>query len=109
MAQVDVTVNGREYRITCDDGQESRLMRLAGHYDNRVREIADDLGQIGDARLMLLAALTVCDDWFELKERVADLEKASDALDPETTGAAGRAIEAAASRVREIAASLDAT
>lgn len=102
MAQVDIRVNGRDYRVTCDDGQEERLQRLAAYFDNYVTELADDLGQIGDARLMLLSALSVCDELFEARAKAADLEKAGDKLDPDTAGAAGRAVEAAAARVREI-------
>ena len=60
MAQVDIMLNGREYRITCDDGQEERLQQLAAYFDRHVSDLASDLGQIGDARLMLLSALTVC-------------------------------------------------
>lgn len=103
MALVDIRINGREYRVACDDGQEQRLEKLAAFLDSRVSDLAEDLGQIGDARLMLLSALSVCDEYFETKERLADLETAGDALDPNTQGAAGRAVEAAAKRVREIA------
>lgn len=108
MAQVDIRVNGHDYRITCDDGQEERLQGLAAFFDGYVSELADELGQIGDARLMLLSALTLCDELFELRERVSDLEGASEKLDPETAGAAGRAVEAAVARVKEMASTLDA-
>jgi cell division protein ZapA len=107
MAQVDIRVNGRIYKVTCDNGQEERLQRLAAYFDDYVSDLAQELGQIGDARLMLLSALTVCDELFETKERVSDLETAGDALDPDTAGAAGRAVEAAAKRVREIAETLE--
>ena len=104
MAQVDITVNGREYKVTCDDGQEARLRQLAAYFDNQVTNLAEDLGQIGDARLMLLSALTVCDDLFDARARVESLENASDELDAETLGGAARVIEAAARRVDKIAA-----
>jgi cell division protein ZapA len=102
MAQVEIQLNGRDYRVTCDDGQEARLQELAAYFDRHVSELAKELGQIGDARLMLLSALTVCDELFEAKARIADLEEATDSLDPDTAGAAGRAIEAAVARVNEI-------
>ena len=102
MAQVDIRVNGREYRITCDDGQEARLQQLAAYFDRYVTQLADDLGQIGDARLMLLSALSLCDELFEAKGRAEDLEHATDSLDADTAGAASRAIEAAVQRVNEI-------
>ena len=103
MAQVEINVNGRDYRVTCEDGQEDRLKRLAAHFDAQVGGLTRELGQIGDARLMLLAALTVCDELFDLKERVADLEDATGELDDATIGGASRAIEAAVKRVNEIA------
>lgn len=102
MAQVEIQLNGRDYRVTCDDGQEARLQELAAYFDRHVSELADELGQIGDARLMLLSALTVCDELFETKARVAELEDATNDLDPATAGAASRAIEAAVARVNDI-------
>ena len=69
MATVDITINDRIYKITCDDGQENRLRMLAADADQRVRFVADELGQIGDSRLMLLAMLMVCDELHELREK----------------------------------------
>ncbi len=108
MAEVAIRVNGRDYRVACDDGQEDRLQSLAAFFNGYVTDLGEELGQIGDARLMLLSALTVCDELFELRGRVKDLENAGDALDDDTVGAAGRAVEAATSRVREIASTLEA-
>ena len=56
---------------------------------------------------MLLAALTVCDELFDAKGRAADLEDATHAMDPETLGGASRAVEAAATRINDIAGRLD--
>ena len=103
MAQVDIRANGRAYKVTCDDGQEQRLMELAAFFDRRLSTVSKDLGQIGDARLMLLAALTVCDELFEVNAKNESLERAGDALGPDTAGAAARAVEAAADRVKSIA------
>jgi cell division protein ZapA len=107
MAQVEIRVNGRDYKVTCDNGQEAHLQQLAAYFDRHVTQLSADLGQIGDSRLMLLSALTVCDELFEAKERAADMEGAVDQLDPDTAGAASRAIEAATTRVNEIAARLE--
>lgn len=103
MAQVEITVNDRAYKITCEDGQEERLGQLAAYIDRHVSDLAGELGQIGDARLMLLSALTVCDELFETKARCASLENSADELDMETLGGASRVIEAAAKRVDAIA------
>ena len=65
MAEVEIRVNGRDYRVTCEDGQEDRLNQLAAYYDRQVSDLASELGQIGDARLLLLSALTICDELFE--------------------------------------------
>jgi cell division protein ZapA len=102
MVQIDIVVNDRTYKVTCGDGQEQRLHRLADHIDRHVRSLANELGQIGDARLMLLAALTVTDELYEAKERLVDLERAADGLDAETVGGATRVIEAAAKRVESL-------
>ena len=59
------------------------------------------------SRRLLLAALTLCDELFETRERAEDLEGAGDALDPETMGGASRAVAAAAQRISEMAAKLD--
>lgn len=103
MAQVDIMVNDRLYKVTCEDGQEDRLQRLAAHFDHHVREMTRELGQIGDARLMLLSALTVCDELFEARAMIEDMEQGGEALDPATIGGASRVIDAAAKRVEGIA------
>lgn len=107
MSQVEIRVNGRDYRVTCEDGQEERLQHLSAYFDRHVTALSAELGQIGDARLMLLAALTVCDELFEAKNRIADLDEAGAPMDAETVGGASRAVEAAATRVREIAERLE--
>lgn len=103
MSQVEIMVNERAYKVTCDDGQEARLRQLAGYFDRHVSQLARELGQIGDTRLMLLSALTVCDELVECKRRVAELEEGSAALDAETIGGASRVIEAATKRVEAMA------
>ncbi len=107
MSHVEIRVSGREYRVTCEAGQEDRLQKLAAFLDKRASAMAADLPDISDARLMLLSALTICDELFEARERLEDLDGASEALDPDTMGGAARAIDAAAKRVSEIAGKLD--
>ena len=107
MAQVEITINGRLYKITCDNGQEGRLQQLADYFDRQVTQLSRELGQIGDARLMLLSSLTICDELFEARRRIADLEKATDGLDLDTMGGASHVMEAAARRVEAIAEKVD--
>lgn len=99
MAQIDILVNDRAYRVACQDGQEERLLRLAAHLDREAEALARDLGQIGEARLLLLAALTVCDELFEARADLAEAESRAQPMDEETIGGATRVIEAAAKRI----------
>jgi cell division protein ZapA len=73
MGQVSVPVNGRSYAITCEDGQETRIRRLAQYVDAKVAEFVGSVGQAGEARLLLLAALVIADE----------LSDANDALELE--------------------------
>lgn len=90
MAEVNIIVNGISYHVTCDDGQEARLVELAMIVDRKIDRLAASLGQIGDQRLLLLAALTLADEAREFPH-ANDLAAALDA--------ATRRIEALAARV----------
>ena len=103
MGQVDIRLNGRTYKITCENGQEERLTQLAAYLARHVEALTEDLGHIGDARLMLLAGLTVCDELFELKARAAAQGAEATPLDMESLSGACRVIEAATERVDAIA------
>jgi cell division protein ZapA len=73
MGQVTVPVNGRSYTLSCENGQETRIRRLAQYVDAKVGEFVADVGQVGEARLLLLAALVIADE----------LSDANDALEQE--------------------------
>src|SRR5438045_2460526 len=83
MGQVSVPVNGRSYAITCDDGQETRIRRLAQYVDAKVAEFVGSVGQAGEARLLLLASLVIADE----------LSDANDALERERNRAKTRQME----------------
>jgi len=68
MGQVVVKVNGREFPLTCADGQESRIRRLAQYVDAKVGEFTKTVGQVGEARLILLAALVIADELSDANE-----------------------------------------
>lgn len=72
MAQVTVTINNRPYEIACDDGQEAHLRRLADYVDNRVEELVASIGQVGDARLLVMVSLLIAD---ELSDAYTELDK----------------------------------
>lgn len=65
MTQVDVSINGRTYAISCDDGQEAHVARLARYLDQKVSTLAKSVGQVGDARLLVMASLVVVDELVE--------------------------------------------
>lgn len=94
MAQVDVTINNRSYRIACDDGQEEHLVRLADFVDRRVQDLVDSVGQVGDARLLVMANLLIADELSEaygsMKEEAAEPDQAGSgiAAPPAANGAA---------------------
>ena len=97
MAKAAITIRGREYAVACAPGQEARLVELSRRLDKRVRQIADAVGDIGEARLLLVAALALLDELDAARRSTpADLrqQKAASAL----SDAAAR-IEALARRV----------
>jgi cell division protein ZapA len=75
MAQVNVTINGRQFRMACEDGQESHLVRLAEDLDKRIEQLRGKFGEIGDTRLTVMAALTVADELAEAGRKLRRLEE----------------------------------
>ena len=69
MSHINVTINGRQYRMACEEGQEVRLLKLAESLESRVDELRGKFGEIGDARLTVMAALTVCDELLDASQR----------------------------------------
>jgi len=80
MGQVSVTINGRQYRMACDDGQEDYLTRLAQDLDQRIEQLRTDFGEIGDMRLTVMAALIVADELSEQGQRARRIEDEVTAL-----------------------------
>jgi cell division protein ZapA len=74
MNHINVTINGRQYRMACEEGQENRLLRLAENLETRVESLRGRFGEIGDARLTVMAALTVCDELQDATQRIRALE-----------------------------------
>jgi len=108
MAQVTVQINGRSYQIACDDGQEAHLTRLGNYIDNRVQELVAAVGQVGDARLLVMVSLLIADElsdaYAELKVATSE-DRAAARLDREETLTA--ALENVALRIENIAESLE--
>ena len=70
MAEVDITINNRLYRISCKDGEEDRIKSLAMLLDNQVQQLAEKIGQLGEARMILLASLVLLDKSDETQKEV---------------------------------------
>ena len=80
MPLMDVVVNGREYQVACDPGQEDRLKELADQFDKRVRALSSAVGQVGDARLMLMAGLVLMDEISSLQAKSLERERENASL-----------------------------
>lgn len=90
MAHVSVTINGRQYRMACDDGQEHHLARLAHEIDQRIARVRTTFGEIGDMRLTVMAALIVADELSEANQRMHKVEEDLKALQSARATAADR-------------------
>jgi cell division protein ZapA len=80
MATVQVTIDGKQYRMACGDGQEAHLQALAGTLDAKVADMRASFGEIGDMRLTIMAALTVADELSETQQRLAQVERSVNLL-----------------------------
>ena len=68
MGEVTVTVNSRPYRMACEDGQEGHLKKLGQSLASRVEELAKQVGQVGDAQLLVMAALITADELAQVEQ-----------------------------------------
>lgn len=75
MSHINVTINGRQYRMACEEGQEVRLLKLADSLETRIESLRGKFGEIGDARLTVMAALTVCDELVDAGNRIRTMEQ----------------------------------
>ena len=108
MATVTVEINGRPYAVGCADGQEDRVRVLARQFDNHVRQVAADVGHVGDLRLFLMAALVLADELHEARLAVGgELAPAAPAPPaPSAEAGVAEALNAVAARIEKIAHSL---
>jgi cell division protein ZapA len=91
MSHINVTINGRQYRMACEEGQEVRLLKLAESFESRIGSLRGKFGEIGDARLTVMASLTVCDELLDANARILSLEEELAALRDVRSAAADRA------------------
>jgi cell division protein ZapA len=117
MAQVSVTIGGRVYRMACDDGQEEHLMRLARDLDQKLAQLREAFGEIGDTRLAVMGAIVVADELSEARRRIRTLEQEIEGLQETRLAVADRVeaaeragaqtIEKAAERIERLAHALN--
>ena len=80
MANVNVKFNGKDYLLSCDDGQEESLKKLTIFLDKKYNELKDKLGNIGENKLLLITTIKLIDEYFDLRERVGQQKKRIDDL-----------------------------
>ncbi|MBV8701282.1 cell division protein ZapA [Bradyrhizobium sp.] len=119
MSHINVTINGRQYRMACEEGQEVRLLKLAEQLESRIQSLRGKFGEIGDARLTVMAALTVCDELLDAGVQIKNLEQELESLRNvrvaandrarETQAAVASALNAAAERIEKTTQVLNRT
>ena len=80
MANVSIKFNGKDYLLSCDDGQEESLKKLTSFLDNKYLELKKKLGNIGENKLLLITAIKLIDEHFDLRRRVKDQKDKLDDL-----------------------------
>ncbi len=105
MAQVSVTIDGRKYRLACSEGEEARLEQLAAMIDDKIGELRSAFGEIGDQRLVVMAALTIADSLAEARDAAAAERKRTEAAQARAATIAS-SLDALGSRLEALAARL---
>lgn len=104
MATVTVEINGRPYAVGCADGQEDRVRALASQFDGHVRQVAGEVGHVGDLRLFLMAGLLLADELHEARTNGGAAPVAEPA--PPSNDGVAEALNAVAARLEKIAQGL---
>jgi len=102
MAQLSVEVNGRPYAVGCEDGQEAHLLELARMFDHQVRQVSQDMGQLGDTRLFLMGALLLADELADARSRLNALQAEMARLQTDRSRLETRAVSALESAAKRI-------
>ena len=119
MPEVNVEINGRKYRMACEEGQEAHLQSLADLFNTKIDALKGNFGEIGDNRLTVMAGIAALDELYEahrqiaqLKQSVADLTNAGAAMAAETEEIEQRfakQMAEAARKIESIATAIDDT
>ena len=72
MANVNIKFNGKEFLLSCDDGQEDHLEELSNHLNEKFEGLKNDLGNIGENKLLLITSIKIMDEYFETKKKIKE-------------------------------------
>ena len=75
MANVNIRFNGKDYLLSCDDGQEDHLIELSEYLNNRFKKLTNELGNIGESKLLLISSIKVVDEYYEIKKKIDEKKK----------------------------------
>ena len=75
MANVNIKFNGKDFLLSCDDGQEEHLEELSLQINNKFQELKKDLGNIGENKLLLITSIKIMDEYFETKKNINNRKK----------------------------------
>ena len=70
MANVNIKFNGKDFLLSCDDGQEEHLEELSLHLNKKFNELKNNLGNIGENKLLLIASIKIMDEYFETRKKI---------------------------------------
>ncbi len=125
MARLEISLNGRPYTLACEDGQEARVRQLAAFVDSRVAEVASDRSTGSEAQVLMLTALMLADEIFDMQGELDALRRAAPGVEPAPATATARtaapaanghafeeeavvnAVDSLAKRIEDIAARLE--
>lgn len=119
MAEVSVEINGRKYRMACEDGQETRLISLAARFNGYIDDYKESFGEIGDNRLTVMAGIAVADELVEAERKLNALKAELDSVTRAGSAVAAEAeamesrfaskLSDVARRIESMATAIDAT
>ena len=75
MANVNIKFNGKDFLLSCDDGQEEHLEELSQHLNQKFNDLKNNLGNIGENKLLLITSIKIMDEYFETKKKINEKKK----------------------------------
>ena len=75
MANVNIKFNGKDFLLSCEDGQEEHLEELSEHLNKKFNDLKNSLGNIGESKLLLISSITIMDEYFETKKKIDEKKR----------------------------------